>query len=552
VFDTFNDGTTGDWSFSEVDGASNPGNTGNGGGFVQINDGTGISKAYAPPKFLGDWSSLNNNGKIGINIRVISRPTTSLGVGEFIRISGPGGVAHVDLDPDDLPVNNLFWSLWFFPIDSTKWTLDSGTWSSLLANITECRITVEFYDGSETIGFDNFARLEDGCPYVDTPVEIHDPYVWDCGFISFVYLCSIAYNPWNGHLYGVVTSTAGSYGGLYDMSLGIRMQEYDRPIHLICDTDGDCFVSENYSGEIHRFEFGGSSSLWVDEFRDGADDDPCGMTFAPSGFDGPNVNPGDILVVDHGSGTGAYDCVYAFSPDTAQGERLVLPDPGDYDFYDIAAGPDDKVYICDANNINSLFLLDTLGTLTPVTLNTTESLIITSVVYDSSNDVLYIADANNMAVYRVMPSNGNVQLIADGYANLARCSLEINPDSDWLYVVDNGYNRLYFYCLQTITGIEDRIPAGSSILSLNVFPNPFNPNATIRFTIPEASKVHLDVYDVAGRRVATLFDGIMESGPKEISWDSRNAYKEGVSSGVYFIRVQAGDYSQTKKMVLLK
>jgi flagellar hook assembly protein FlgD len=83
-------------------------------------------------------------------------------------------------------------------------------------------------------------------------------------------------------------------------------------------------------------------------------------------------------------------------------------------------------------------------------------------------------------------------------------------------------------------------------------PNPFNPATTISFTLPEKARVHLAIYDVAGRLVATLVDGSLDEGLHTAKWEGRNNNGSQVSSGVYFYRLVAGKEVLTKKMVLLR
>jgi hypothetical protein len=79
------------------------------------------------------------------------------------------------------------------------------------------------------------------------------------------------------------------------------------------------------------------------------------------------------------------------------------------------------------------------------------------------------------------------------------------------------------------------------------YPNPFNPSTAIEYTIPENSKVSLKVYDVLGRETATLVDKEQNSGTYLVIWNAKSA-----SSGIYFYRITAGNYSDTKRMVLNK
>jgi hypothetical protein len=84
------------------------------------------------------------------------------------------------------------------------------------------------------------------------------------------------------------------------------------------------------------------------------------------------------------------------------------------------------------------------------------------------------------------------------------------------------------------------------------FPNPFNPSTTIRFGVKEKGRVTLRVYDVAGRLVRTLVDEVRDAGSYREVWDGTNKHGSGVASGVYFYRMNAKGFEQTRKMVILK
>jgi flagellar hook assembly protein FlgD len=79
------------------------------------------------------------------------------------------------------------------------------------------------------------------------------------------------------------------------------------------------------------------------------------------------------------------------------------------------------------------------------------------------------------------------------------------------------------------------------------YPNPFNPATMLSFSLPEVAKVTLNVFDVQGRLVATLVNGLREAGQHQVTFDGSN-----LSSGVYLYTLQAGSYSATGKMVLMK
>ncbi len=87
---------------------------------------------------------------------------------------------------------------------------------------------------------------------------------------------------------------------------------------------------------------------------------------------------------------------------------------------------------------------------------------------------------------------------------------------------------------------------------LPAHPNPFNPQVTIPFTLAESGRARLSVHDVAGRRVAVLADGRLEAGPHEREWRGRDEAGRALSSGVYFVRLEAAGRLETRKLVLLR
>jgi len=84
------------------------------------------------------------------------------------------------------------------------------------------------------------------------------------------------------------------------------------------------------------------------------------------------------------------------------------------------------------------------------------------------------------------------------------------------------------------------------------YPNPFNPITTLRYDLPENSYVNVTIYDMLGREVRTLVNTTQDAGFKSVIWDATNDYGKPVSAGVYLYQIQAGEFVQTKKMVLLK
>jgi hypothetical protein len=94
--------------------------------------------------------------------------------------------------------------------------------------------------------------------------------------------------------------------------------------------------------------------------------------------------------------------------------------------------------------------------------------------------------------------------------------------------------------------------ASSFKLSQN-YPNPFNPTTRIQFSVPETEKVRLEVYDIQGKLIKTLVDyDLYQPGSYEVSWNGLDNKGNKVASGIYFAKMNAGKFAQTKKMNLLK
>jgi hypothetical protein len=84
------------------------------------------------------------------------------------------------------------------------------------------------------------------------------------------------------------------------------------------------------------------------------------------------------------------------------------------------------------------------------------------------------------------------------------------------------------------------------------YPNPFNPETHIRFSLAHKVKVTVEIFNVLGQRIRSLVDSDMAPGKHDVLWNGRNDAGVRVSSGVYFYRLKAGDYVNSRKMVLIR
>jgi hypothetical protein len=124
----------------------------------------------------------------------------------------------------------------------------------------------------------------------------------------------------------------------------------------------------------------------------------------------------------------------------------------------------------------------------------------------------------------------------------------MNPDSSHAYPLD----KFTFDILHDTSGIPTKIEDENIILSEYIlnqnYPNPFNPITTIAFDLPKSSKVTLKIFNILGEEVATFVSDRLSAGSYSYDW-SRTG---GIASGVYLYRLQAGNFVETKKMVLMR
>ena len=101
-------------------------------------------------------------------------------------------------------------------------------------------------------------------------------------------------------------------------------------------------------------------------------------------------------------------------------------------------------------------------------------------------------------------------------------------------------------------GLDDDVTIPEQYTLHQNYPNPFNPRTSIRYDLPDNERVNIIIYDMLGRQVKQLVDEYQDAGFKSIIWDATNDFGKPAATGVYLCKIQAGEYMQTKKMVLLK
>lgn len=160
-------------------------------------------------------------------------------------------------------------------------------------------------------------------------------------------------------------------------------------------------------------------------------------------------------------------------------------------------------------------------------------------------------ETNNLGFYVEMSSDSE-NWIEKGFVAGAGTSTSINRYSFSLNVT--GGNSLWFRLRQTdldgSASYSNKIEVSFNPVEFSLsqnYPNPFNPSTTINFTLPAASQVTLDVFNVAGEKVATLVNGQMVQGFHSVNFDASK-----LSSGIYLYTIKAGSFTATRKMILMK
>ena len=92
----------------------------------------------------------------------------------------------------------------------------------------------------------------------------------------------------------------------------------------------------------------------------------------------------------------------------------------------------------------------------------------------------------------------------------------------------------------------------SKTIQLKIAPNPFSNSTTISFPLTRSEKVSVRIFDMNGRLIKTLVDAQMQAGAHQITWNAKDENGNAVNAGIYFLKVQTGDYLETKKLVVEK
>lgn len=164
-------------------------------------------------------------------------------------------------------------------------------------------------------------------------------------------------------------------------------------------------------------------------------------------------------------------------------------------------------------------------------------------------DVPSSVEAANEFLVEFMPQDTLIRMSYDTY---------YTSNASWFHYSDGSWEEAdYTFYIRLIGDITGPVAIANVALPQEFeleqnYPNPFNPTTTIPFQVPEACDASVKVYDIRGALVKTLMSSHLEIGYYNLVWDGTNSNGNQVASGVYLIKMTAGEYSDTKKMVLVR
>lgn len=163
-----------------------------------------------------------------------------------------------------------------------------------------------------------------------------------------------------------------------------------------------------------------------------------------------------------------------------------------------------------------------------------------------NNNIIYLG--NDVGVFVSTTGGNNWVAFQDGVDDaMLVMDLSISPSNRKLRAVTHGRGVFERDMLDPAMNISGETELVETYRLEQNFPNPFNPNTTIRYNIPKSSDVKLEVYDLTGRKVSTLVNAVQSPGTYQVNFNAQM-----LSSGMYFYKLEAGEFVEVRKMVVVR
>lgn len=171
-------------------------------------------------------------------------------------------------------------------------------------------------------------------------------------------------------------------------------------------------------------------------------------------------------------------------------------------------------------------------------------------IHPDNENYLYIG--TDLGVFATTNGGTNWVQEVNGMANVPVLDLDYRSSDNRLFAATHG-RSMYSAVLPGITSVNEvsnELPNNFN-LSQN-YPNPFNPITTFRYSLPQSENVKVSIFNLNGELIAEVVNQFQSAGTYEVVWNGKNNSGQQVASGTYIYKVQAGNYSESKKMILLK
>ena len=159
-----------------------------------------------------------------------------------------------------------------------------------------------------------------------------------------------------------------------------------------------------------------------------------------------------------------------------------------------------------------------------------------------SGNYAFVADGDSGLQIINTSDPGNPSL--EGSYDTPGDAYDVFVSGDYVYVADENSLMILRF---TATGVQEDESVPLSFSLGQNYPNPFNAQTKISYSLPKASNARLDIFNLLGQKIETLFEGHQQAGEHSVAWDA-----SGFSSGIYFYKLVAGDKVFTKRMTVVK